>query len=648
MAAASGSALLPDPDAAPQRAAATRLPPDGCYLVDFRPTNPPVGFFIAYVGTLRVESTSGRVIASGDLYDREIDLTSDDNFTPLPDLAAGIPIFPLASYRYYLRVTAIRETDAGFQLAFEALRYGNPQISLINGANTYWTREAAFTASMVAVPGDDGAEPRPSFSGEVFNESGVKTADLKIDRVSPHLRKATVEIDRVPASPAPRGNGAGADWKSVFREVGWDIDVHFGDEDVAEPAGGVWTGAEAHKAMQLRREKTDLNTEWHYHLLCVQLIEGLGVPKLPGERGYMYDVGGGGPGNMPREGLMVASEWPIPDKEEWGQLRGQRAADTVTYFRTAVHELGHAMGLWHNKVDNGFMNSTDVVAANSLIPPRVPFPANMLWSFAPDDRHRLRHWPDIVVRPGGTPVAMDDRAPQSAFMTDRLRLDVAAISETVPLGAPVRIDLSLTNMSDKPVDAPASLSLKSGLVRGRVTDSQGTARTFAPLVINESGGAGALAPGGVITDSLTLFQGAEGALFPVVGPCRIVVEIAWHGKSPDPEDSMDFIVTGETTITVTPAQNSEHAQAADAVLNSPDMLFVIAFGGDHLDGAIAAIEKALACEVLRPHFAYIEARRRAMRFGDRAPDLRGAAALIDGTTVMNAQEYLKSKAWVQR
>src|SRR4030095_10758684 len=126
-----------------------------------------------------------------------------------------------------------------------------------------------------------------------------------------------------------------------------------------------------------------------------------------GELGHMYDDTAGTDGR-PREGLMVASQWQIPDKEEWGDLRGKRTGETVLYFRTAVHELGHAMNLWHNKFDNGIMNPTDVIAASSVKPGSARFPYNMLWAFAPDDVHRLRHWPDIMVRPGGTAPTNDD------------------------------------------------------------------------------------------------------------------------------------------------------------------------------------------------------------------------------------------------
>jgi aspartyl-tRNA synthetase len=45
---------------------------------------------------------------------------------------------------------------------------------------------------------------------------------------------------------------------------------------------------------------------------------------------------------------------------------------------------------------------------------------------------------------------------------------------------------------------------------------------------------------------------------------------------------------------------------------------------------------------LRPHYAHIEAKRLAQRFGDRKPDLKAAAELIDSDTVMTSAEIKKS------
>lgn len=192
----------------------------------------------------------------------------------------------------------------------------------------------------------------------------------------------------------------------------------------------------------------------------------------------MYDDGSGGSNRVPREGFMISSHWPIPLEDQWGLVKDMRFGTTVAYFRTAVHELGHAMGPDHNDVNNGFMRPTEGIAKDSLQTPATPFPNNIQWSYATDDEHRLRHWPDLIVRPGGSNLTWGQRAPINAFESDRHRLDVAPVLTSVPLGAPVRINVSLVNTSDRRNVGPSNLSLTSGPVRGQVIDPSGTVRTF--------------------------------------------------------------------------------------------------------------------------------------------------------------------------
>ena len=53
--------------------------------------------------------------------------------------------------------------------------------------------------------------------------------------VSPHLRKAIIEIDRVQQSDEPLDNGDGTDWQDVFDQVGWQIAVERPNDAVTEP-----------------------------------------------------------------------------------------------------------------------------------------------------------------------------------------------------------------------------------------------------------------------------------------------------------------------------------------------------------------------------------------------------------------------------
>jgi hypothetical protein len=56
------------------------------------------------------------------------------------------------------------------------------------------------------------------------------------------------------------------------------------------------------------------------------------------------------------------------------------------------------------------MRPTDGIAM-SAVTNSVQFPENVEWSFSPEDRRFLCHWPDPVVRPGGLPFSNGSSAP---------------------------------------------------------------------------------------------------------------------------------------------------------------------------------------------------------------------------------------------
>ena len=458
--------------------------------------------------------------------------------------------------------------------------------------------------------------------------------------VSEYLRKITVEIDRVSASESPLNNGSGVDWKSVFDSVGWDVTIDESDTNVAEPSGDSWLDAEMHQALLARRDASDLDAEWRYHVLAVRLIDST-------PRGIMYDSGATDSNNVPREGVGIASHWVIPNSDPWGLVKGMRFGTAAApYFRTAVHELGHGHGLFHNTVDNGFMNTTDVIASSGTA--TTPFPNNILWSFAPDDQKRLRHYPDVFVRPGGTAFGTASTTTPPITPTDvmveidGLELRVSPWLASIPLGAPVRVNVELVNTSGESMFAPSTLGMKSGLVRGTVVDPSGTLRTFAPLVLCvEENPVGSLDPGQSIVDSITLLRGGQGPLFPSSGVYSITVEVHWGSGG------AEATVTGKTSIIVTPAVDEAHSEAALKVLSAPDALLTLVLGGDHLTDGIEAIQSAVENPVLRPHFAYIEAKRLAKPFWEREADPEAASELIDESTVMSPAEIEKAARLVE-
>lgn len=383
----------PLPDHSRRPTSGQRLLADGCYFAAYAPRE----LGVIYQGTLRVDSRSGQLFASGDLYAAA---TGPDGLThqvgQMPPPRHGIPIFPIADYTYYLRVTKIEAAATGFALAFEANRFVAQTVVALDGNDSsQWLPQGAFTAQMLPAAAPAG-HPLPAlfFVGDVANADGSAIGRLQIGWVSAFLRQATIEIDCMADSEAPLSNGAGVTWDTVCQGFGWEIAVDPSDSNIKKDGSPAWTRAEAHTAMLAHRANSDLDTEWRYHVLAVHLIDFKDEP-----RGWMYDAGGSN--QLPREGVLLASHYRFPaDEARWGPLRGVRAgANAASYFRSAVHEIGHAMGLGHNLSGTSFMRPTDGIADSATA--EVPFPANITWSYAPEDEHRLRHWPDIIVRPGG-------------------------------------------------------------------------------------------------------------------------------------------------------------------------------------------------------------------------------------------------------
>jgi hypothetical protein len=601
----------------------------GCWLIAYHPGGSPV---VAFDGTLRVECHSAGRTASGDLYQRPTRLLPAPPprpphtvLLPPPNPAAGIPILPRSRYRYYVRVTSLPENvflGPQFTLGFELYRFTAPST---------WALEGARTAKMVRLPAPSGFPSASDYAeGNVTDASGAVVARLKMGWLSKYFRKATVEIDTVAGSERPTTSGAGHDWTTVGDSVGWQLNVVLSDTNVVEASGASWSNAEMHAAMLARRAATDLDAEWRYHVLAVKNID-----ETP--RGIMYDNGGTDSNNVPREGIGIASHWIIDPG--WGTVSGLRFGTApAPYFRTAVHEIGHAMGMFHNTADFGFMCTSDVIAAGAT--PANPFPGNISWAYHADNMKQLRHYPDPFVRPGSVAFGGASNATPPITPTDMemevegLRLEVTPLLGEVPLGAPVRVNYRLVNDGSQPINVPKDLTLFGEAVSGGVADPSGTVRTFSALVrCVDAHEFTTLAPGESAAESVTLMRGAEGALFRQPGLHDVTVEVQW-----EEEGGVVATVRGSTSVMITPLLNEAHAAAAHRVLATPDAHLVLAIGGDHLTDGIEAVQQALASPVLRPHFAVVEAKRVGRRFGKRKADVKAAAELIDENTVMSPSE----------
>src|SRR5206468_10237199 len=132
--------------------------------------------------------------------------------------------------------------------------------------------------------------------------------------------------------------------------------------NIAAPSGvnptACWSNSDLHGLMQtVRNPATNLDQEWHIHLLVVPGQMGCG-------RGVMYDTI-----DVPREGVASYCNDGYSSGESafFGTAANQEQRNVARAFmRSASHELGHGFNQIHQEqeggADNSIMTTTPSVA----------------------------------------------------------------------------------------------------------------------------------------------------------------------------------------------------------------------------------------------------------------------------------------------
>jgi hypothetical protein len=363
----------------------------GCYRIWFD-YQPPSNRNISssFEGTFRVQKKGKSFVSSGDLYCTENSPTHWRN--PTPEFCSkfkseGIPTYPRNQHQYYFLLESIKTPSpdsSSIELFFQLYRF-SPVFQ-------EWL-DAEFLVAQIHINQSLSNTPySPDFlSGPVFDSNGIRRGNLAIFRVSSFLRRASLELASTHESDLPLENGNGIEWKNVFEGIDWDLKFLLGPGDLKNPnSDKTWSNQQLHQTMVSCRSPVNLDAEWRYHLLCVPYLQ-------ESSRGLMYDFGETDSNFSPREGSAISTHWVFPDNDLYCNLQGKRFGHCkAPFFRTAVHEIGHAMGLINNLGCNNFMNSTNGIASNP-----GEFPEKISWHFSEGDEQRLRHFPDPLVRPGG-------------------------------------------------------------------------------------------------------------------------------------------------------------------------------------------------------------------------------------------------------
>jgi hypothetical protein len=562
--------------------------PGGCYRLSFRPQKS----FIEYRGTLRVDRTSATPIVSGDLYrflllppfvTESIATTAStralgngDDPTPgaspavgslseaklaglsLFTRSLGIPIYPRNKYHSYLKGTALSVPVFSFgacaiTITMQEYFYTQPPVGQFNG--TFPASPGSRTVKLVLTPAPAPlGYPSVYFEGRLY-ENNVDKGRVTLGWVSKYFRRATIEVDTVVGAVAPQAVGAES-LRSIYGKAGWNVGVTYDQTNIPIPAGvnanACWSSADLHALMMsVRNPATNLDTDWHMHLVVVPATMGCG-------RGVMYDT-------------------------------------------IQVHETGHGFNQIHQEqeggADNSIMTTTPSVA-NVLGGPTTGepgiFPDNINLAFNEHVRHHLVHFPDIAVRPGGMTFGSGHsstlpQADRTYFAPSELELTLDVESSHIELGEPLQLSWTLTNRTDETLPVPNDLGIEAQHTFIDVIDANGLTRNMPSFVIRtDQASMMALEPGESITGSTRLFWSSNGFAFDKPGHFAVEVRVIWSIAG------IPVGVKAAKHVWVNFPQTQLDNDAAAQLLH-PEVGKYVALGGgaNHLTEAVARLSRVM-------------------------------------------------------
>lgn len=456
---------------------------DGSWYVQLHPRVGPGTTSDEIHGAMRIESRDvERFRVSGDVYIESRgsdDAVGAEAGSADEQLAIGqnrYPQFPPEKYGWYFRSQGVRYS--GGRLSFDLERHvwdprGDDFTRTDTGTMTLNCRRGRYSSSHLPTP-TIRMTGKATFGGRTFTVTAVKT--------SSYYRGCHVEADvmanRQWTGEALSSGGEALSFSGVYRDAGLEFRTSLDSIDVPEDAS--LSTAELHRLLSTHRTQHD-SRRWHLWLLIGSQYSDSGA------LGVMFD-------DAPpyREGAVSFYDPRFSNASVFNpDARGKKIGEVpLAILRTALHEIGHAVGLFHPKHDvhsvpvgTTVMNQTgDVMGFASE---SNPYPNNATFAFHDHNAASLVHSPDPQVRPGwkrfgyghggmgNSPsepadLIFDRDTPRS---TD-LDLELSLPDEVYP-GEFVLAAARLHNVGDETLTVPTALNLEEDYLSVYLTPPDG-------------------------------------------------------------------------------------------------------------------------------------------------------------------------------
>ena len=317
--------------------------------------------------------------------------------------------------------------------------------------------------------------------------------------------------------------------------------------------------------------------------------------------------------------ILAAVQTEADQSIKWCNVAGELISDVVVsaggqrtphlpkeislLTRTAIHELGHMLGLHHNHSSTGYMNTTDHIALgggrliqqessqkdNEGEAKSKPFPWNVQLAFDPKDVKFLQHGPDILIRSGGaySIKSSDSTDAVPTFVADGLALIVEPVPESQEYCAPVRLNVCIRNETGKATPPktlyiPDDFSFKQGTLSGWIIGPEGIRKPFKSTAVlaDEVPSMKELPPYAEIWTGLTLLSGIHEPLFEAPGEYNVHVDLNWRSVTRRERAAsrvIEFKLSADTRIQIPPPYSNHHYETSKDLFNNQDRFRNISF-----------------------------------------------------------------------